>query len=667
MTMATVTFRNERTNTLIDARAGSRWSHRANDVGTGMVTVGLEDNSQIAPGDLITALWDGADAFTFIAERDEAVVMSAGGDGAAKRVAWSGPGVAGELDGWVIGPPNGEGVVPVGHEWRFDWSTADISGWSNAVERSTVIDRTALPPYGLAGMPVGFPNPLSYWLSSRAAVPASADPVGVFYAGCDFTLATSSADYLLFWIADDRAQIALNEALIDQYTGDGMAVGEINVVELTLPAGNYKVRAKVENLARDHPQNCGLFAACLGRKVYSGAGFTLDWEWRTCVDDGWKTLDYGASPPGSTWGKIMARALTRAQAESSATGWTLSCTDTHDSDGNAWPTVTQRFGVGMSPLGMLAQGVDAGEVEWRNRGRVLDVFVAGTTVDAATLPSSDIQDLTWVRDGGKVAGRIRTRDDQGRVATVGSSGRMVYAAFGGVDPERVPAVAAAQLARLGVVAESVTAGVPVGGGCDPYADYSVLDALTVPTRDLAGTVALAVSEIVVSTTETGVPRVASTLRSREQHRLELSEKRMVRVAPGIVSEVLAPVLPGQRIGMRLRAWQQTWSWSGKASDVAPLEGPREELETVTWVNRVDVLVNDDGGGSTATAIEMLIDGSLPGLPGIGDLSLGAADVWDENNFVYAGQPGEWLSMRFGSSVGDHTTGRVRMFGVQMPA
>ena len=87
-----------------------------------------------------------------------------------------------------------------GVEVRYDWTTADISTWDAATRRSVVGDRTALPPTASPDSPTTCPtrSPAGW---PRAAVPASADPVGVFYVGMDFTL-DEDTFYVPYWLAD---------------------------------------------------------------------------------------------------------------------------------------------------------------------------------------------------------------------------------------------------------------------------------------------------------------------------------------------------------------------------------------------------------------------------------------------------------------------------------
>lgn len=653
------------------------WSDEANEPGSGSVTLQLDDEDMISPGDLITGIIDGAGAFSFIAERR--IRRSFDPIRANRTVKWSGKGQLYEWAKWPVTPPNGLGVSPEAREVRYDWTTCSIALWDTPDERSVVIDRTALPPFGLAGMPLGMPNPLAYWLAPRAGVSGDPDPTGVFYLGCDFTLEEDT--YLIFyWVADDIAAVALDGVVVDAFQDrDAMAAYQTHYRQfLKIPAGDHTWRVKVENVDRPHPQNCGLFAMAVAARTVSGVDITEDWLHTTSIADGWKSLDYGEDEPGFTWGQILIAEHAKAAADGSPLGdWTLNFGPTGDTDSNPWPRVQQRFRAGMSLLDVIRQGVDAGQLEVHARagGRVLDAWVPGGRGSVrASLSQSVCREITHDVDHSGIVDRLLTLDDQGRFRWFGDDeGPAAFVELGGIDSDAaLEAVAGAKLDIMDEPSTSVSlVHLPATVTLGPYGDdgYEVGDIVPVISESGVGYDNLRVVRIDLRMNQRSgrlewVPTFAST-RRQLQDRLEIAARRQT---PGVKGESIAPVTPLQPPAGVVELWGQKWTWSGKASELAegtdPVNGPIDEIRRPLRIQFLSVIATEDGDGATSTRVRILSDGTVLPL-GLGDVSITSTEVFAQEDLIYLAQPGELVQAQL-EDRGDHVTGTVTMSGGFLP-
>lgn len=668
-----VQVRNERTAAMVPCRA-PMWTDIVSDAGAGSLILQVADEATVQDGDMLTGIVHGEESFSWTAQRT--IRRTLDPDPSARTVQVSGAGLLGEWAEWVVTPPNPIGDAPEGVEVRYDWTTADISTWDAATQRSVVGDRTALPPNGLAGLTDDMPNPLAYWVAPRAAVPASADPVGVFYVGMDFTL-DEDTFYVPYWLADDLVASALDGVLFSQFVDrENMASHTRARLVPLLKAGNHRWRWKVENVARDHPQNCGLFAFAAAARYFSATSVAIleDWLHTSCVADGFKTLDYGEPEPGRTVGFIVGDQHDKVPAYLSLADWSLDFSATLDSAGNAWPVVQQRFRAGLTLLGMLRQIAASGHAEFRPvpGERTLQAFAPGSAPIGPDLDWHDLRDLEHDVDRSSITSQILVRDDTGRMRWFGTAdGPAAFAEIGGVEGDAIEAVAEAQLDRLNEAATSVTfTHLPADPADGIYHAYRPLDVIGVPNQALDGHDDHQVRQITMRVDDLGRAQPSVTVASRRRLLQERQEVAARRQTPGVKSDAVAPASPLQPQEVVLERFTQTWSWSGRAADASGLmaTGQRFEPTRPCRIHHIKLSANEVKDTSDPTAIATTVTMHSMGVPfglGLGVVTLGTTDEMVEEDLIYLVQPGEIIQPVI-TSGGTHVMGKVEITGAYLP-
>lgn len=214
----------------------------------------------------------------------------------------AGRGVAQDFELVQVDPYGGPGKVPWSDVRSFGWQAPEILDngtglwpWGAPNVRSVLALKTSLPPYGLAGKPAVWPNPLSPWLWGQAPV-NGADPVGFSYFRYRFTL-FRKLDVTFYVTADDLFVAALNGVdIIDFQQDKGDAAGSVYWRKLTLEPGDYCFAARVENLDRPGiAENCGLLNVCATYGISPEVTFpwsTYDTQRFLFTTAGWSAVTY---------------------------------------------------------------------------------------------------------------------------------------------------------------------------------------------------------------------------------------------------------------------------------------------------------------------------------------------------------------------------------------
>jgi hypothetical protein len=188
-------------------------------------------------------------------------------------------------------------------------------------------------------------------------------------------------------------------------------------------------------------------------------------------------------------GELVALLIQEAQVRGALDGITWSFTDTHDSDGEPWPSSYSRvLNVGYSLRALLQDLADQGLVDYRMDGLRLDMYVADTVlgeeVDVVLEPAW----LTAAPRQRTRAGKVTHLYGIGEATTAGTfrawheatSGvpgrrREALVQFGGLDDEGTVAVATeAHLSTVADVRQGYTVTYPLAGERPvPWGDYSI--------------------------------------------------------------------------------------------------------------------------------------------------------------------------------------------------
>lgn len=313
-------------------------------------------------------------------------------------------GVLDDLRHTLVGPPNAPGVIPVGHELRFDWTSPrfPIAGLANAVERETAAE-TEPPPIGQWGRPETWLTPTARWIATDTATEGVDDPIGEWYLFHDFTLADDTK-ILLCAAVDDLFVMALDGTIVmDPVASPGDSANETWARTYDLPAGDHRIALKCENVPRLGAGNAAMALIGIYAEVLGDDGY--DWEPILMSDDTWKVIPVGDDAPGFTVGYVVdyLRDAATLQGEPFAE-WTLNFDTVEDSNGIDWPKVPMRFDSKLDALGALFQMRDAGLCEFfpDAEGLGLNMYQSGNAGHDRTddlfviIPTESVDDIATV-------------------------------------------------------------------------------------------------------------------------------------------------------------------------------------------------------------------------------------------------------------------------------
>jgi hypothetical protein len=257
----------------------------------------------------------------------------------------------------IVMPPNGVSGQPYTETRVFDWGASELSigSWSPAVlltQAGQGSEGEPPPecPVRWLGYPLGWSDPTGYWVWSQAAGAGPAMPAGTSYFARDVGI-PADGYYAVYAAADTRYEMKIDGVLIDTFDEERSKEGYqfTRRSDIYLTAGNHRIAMKVTN---DSGTSLAGFLFALWSVDEDRDDDTLILR----ADASWGAVGYPTNPPAFTAGKVIRILLEEAQANGTLIGWTLSFTDTHDSDGVAWPVDQQwSFRVGMDLLSVLKQ------------------------------------------------------------------------------------------------------------------------------------------------------------------------------------------------------------------------------------------------------------------------------------------------------------------------
>lgn len=523
----------------------------------------------------------------------------------------AGRGVAQDLEMCLVDPYGGVGAVPWSDIRSFGWQAPEMldngtgdEPWIAPHLRSVVANPFALPPYGLAGKPYGWPNPLAPWLWGIAPT-GGHDAVGFNYFRYRFTLNTE-LDVTFYVTADDLFVAALNDVdIIDFQQDEGDAAGTTYWRKLHLKPGDYTFAVRVENLERPGiAENCGLMVACATyqisptptqwntmdtqRFLFTTAGWSAvlgngdpDERIGHGHANGWRSRAYPEQAPGMTPGSIMLYLFIEAQRRGELRGWTIDFGDLLDSSGAAWPEFVREFQcrVGTSYVEVLKQLEEQGYINWAvDRGSLtLRMWAQGHDhgpSGAVFEPGVNIRDLEHADKWGLRRDKIMARTEDGWVRRGEGSRQSMVSIPDWTERAKIDAYLDQQIARSQDDASSVTLDfVPDTTAVIPYAD-GLVNYRTAELPDATGSpYTPRVTGIVLDEASNGVgpPRAKITLESPRHWAEERLGRVQQRTAPGAFdgrAASIAPYAKSQPQGGELRLVEVPFNLTGRAEGAA---------------------------------------------------------------------------------------------------
>lgn len=317
----------------LDDRIAPQWLDELNDTGSGSVQVHVDDpvlasNPGILDYDnIVRFALDGVDRFAFIIEPDDDPLAPAS-EKAGRLRKVSGRGVLALLEAAIV-YPEAQVEGSLARQRPFDWTAIvyDDATWVTATQLY-LVDAS---PYAYAFFPSEWPDPLAYWIWSRAnsALP-NPQPVGTCYFRKEFTLA-SAKTVGIFASADDTFRVWLDgEVVFENLSNTGTTHHETLRADKMLAAGSHQLAVEAVNL--DLPNYyAGIILSIFELTAEGQPGTNI-----VRTNNTWLALDYPTDVPGMTPGEILRILVEEAQTRGTLDGVTLDFDDDLDSNGNAW-------------------------------------------------------------------------------------------------------------------------------------------------------------------------------------------------------------------------------------------------------------------------------------------------------------------------------------------
>jgi len=303
----------------------------------------------------------------------------------------SGRGLVSAWEDAIVFPYGGINARPSSDSRAFGWFSPELptTGWKPAVVAISGLapnSRTVPPLPDPWFPPLGWTSDLSGsdWVWSRATTFGTLDGASLFRS----TFSLASADRVaIFYTAQSRCRVWIDGVLVTPgWTSEPNEESFIYAHRATpyLSAGTHYVAIEAESKPWT-PVLPGVTRGILQCAIYSGggAGATYNSGSRLLgTSSSWVCLDYPTVYPAPTPGLILRTLLEEAQARGALTGWSLSCTDTADSAGQAWDVDQAHvFRIGQTYADVLRQMADT-SIDYRAQpaGLRLDVFRKDTVI-----------------------------------------------------------------------------------------------------------------------------------------------------------------------------------------------------------------------------------------------------------------------------------------------
>lgn len=360
---------------------GKQWQTTMSDAGSAQLQ--LANNDANLP--TIVADWqaekpqfirfdlDGSPRFLMLVERIDTAAI-AQSEEFDQVTTISGRSSLAQWESAIVLPPNGVTGQPYTETRVFDWGAAELDiTISTTAAPTRWIATTLLTQVGQGsegepppefpvrwlGYPLGWSDPTGYWCWSEAAGPGPAMPAGTSYFARDLYI-PANAYYAVYMAADNRFELKIDGVLIDQFDEERSQEGYqfTRRADLFLTEGTHRIAVKATN-------DDGMELAGFVHALWSVDNQRDDNTLILRADNTWSALGYPTTPPAFTAGHVIRILLEEAQANGALKGWTLSFTDTHDSEGTGWPVDQQwSFRVGMNLLEVLRQ-MGASDIDYK--------------------------------------------------------------------------------------------------------------------------------------------------------------------------------------------------------------------------------------------------------------------------------------------------------------
>lgn len=615
-------------------------------------------------------------------------------------------GLASDFEKSKVYPHGGVNRIPWGDTRTFGWAAPelDTTSWPEANERSIQGDDDSRPPYGLAGFPYTWPNPLTFWLWGQPPVAGSHDPDGICYF--QFRFSTSQElDVTFFVTADDLFVAALDGVPIVEFReSPSDAADKTYFRKLKIPAGNHCFAVKAENLPRPGiPDNTGIINVCATYDIAPGDPlFTGGYETRRYLFTSvgvnvnspqlatelqpWKTLAYPAMPPGLTPGRILEILLAEAQARGELVGWSLGCNGTLDTNNAAWSAVPDfGMGVGQSFLEVLNKLVSDGWIDWAvdTSAMVLNVWNQGTrgssVPDAVYAEGVNIEELEHDEKWGGYRGKLLIRWADGFTEVGAGQFGDFLSVSDAVDLTEAVRRGQINLNRLdddstGIVMQ----GRPLNDAQTPWIGFTIGSSITVPGPDDVPAEYIVTSIVASEMDEVGQItwdiQLVSRRRAAEDRLAKVAERALPGGLNGRTDSVVAAT-KSQPAGGALDMDELMYNLSGPAAqaDVAAVAQGYTEARSgparTTRRLKLQRATLEAAGGTTGSAIvDFYVAGHLAITMFLVGSMLYAADHFGSGsgNWFIEVDPGQTLSVRLRNNPGDQDGLVLRIFGSPLP-
>lgn len=480
-----------------------------NDYGTGTISIPLTDTTAVAacqPGRLLNFERNGVvrgclligprryDTIQQGEENEQVLIIEAPGCGAV-------------LNYGRVQPYRGGGGLPWAKQRPFDYSNPylDTSGWGYAVELWRQGDAADLSASNFIevvrdqgrfafGPPEGWTDADAMWVWSSGYTGTGGSggsgtlhmTPGVSYFEGEFTLAdavfakpTGAADDFLELTIDGVIMFTTSPAPEEAWSRSREKT-------TFLSAGAHKVRIKAEGFTRAFTDGniSALLAAVLELNPVDESMVSV----LAHTDATWRALHLPATPPGFAAGDIVLLLLTEIQTAAIPALLDINptFTATHDTDGNAFPILTDvvvDVGDGLGEV--LRQLAALGAVDWRlNPDMTLDLWVQGshgTDTGKVYTVGQNVLSLSLDGDDTAVSSLLVVCADAAPfVVGDATAGRQGFFDAGEMPGAAATTAAEAELANISQARMAITLEVKDG----PFDDFDIMDTVVAPDPDL---------------------------------------------------------------------------------------------------------------------------------------------------------------------------------------
>lgn len=472
------------------------WRDQRNDVGTGTVSVDIDDPVAADLADtsrIVVFRIDGAQRFSALIETAEQTTIAAGEE-SEQAMTIVGRGTLAIWEESTLDPENGVNRVSPPSAKRVFGPQSRHFDHSDWIAATQIKKLNQVPPFQWNDTegPTGWPDPVKldpYWIWSRPQGGGSPpQPVGSSPFVRRFTVANQGT-YGVIGTADDGLAPWLDgEILFEEI--EALIWGQTFVKDVFLDAGEHILYVKGTNIERDSVATniAGvILAVAAANPDGSGYGSPIVW-----TDADWVCLDYPDPWPSMTPGEVVRIILEEAQARGELTAVSLDFDDDVDSAGHPWAQgVDLVFDVGTSYLRILKTlaetavdlRMDLLELKMWNKPH-------GSSVGLVSFdPARNVRACTHSRRRAPLNTALVRRqdgyyfeaDDTAAIAAAGGVQRRGFLQLGTADsPDQADRQIEAIFDEHADPRDTVIVDLEPGAGETPYANFSIFDTINAP-------------------------------------------------------------------------------------------------------------------------------------------------------------------------------------------